>query len=205
MPRDPAAQMREQLAHLAARLMAQDGIADFALAKRKAARQLGVPETRHLPNNDEIEQALRAYRAIYQDEEQRARLTQLRRQALAVMRELAQFDPHLTGPVLSGSAGRYADVELQLFTDSAKDVELFLLNRRIPYQHGERRLYAGSTERSVPVLTLNRDGMDIHLMLLSRTDLRGTLKTSAPGKPLERARAEQVEALLSPADAIRND
>ena len=32
---------RSRIAHLAARLMAEDGIEDYALAKRKAARQAG--------------------------------------------------------------------------------------------------------------------------------------------------------------------
>jgi hypothetical protein len=62
MPRDHAnnRQMRERIAHLAARLIAVDGIDDYALAKRKAARQAGAPDTRNLPNNDEVEHALRA-------------------------------------------------------------------------------------------------------------------------------------------------
>jgi len=41
--------MREQLAHQAAKLMAEGGITDHASAKRKAARQLGAADTQHLP------------------------------------------------------------------------------------------------------------------------------------------------------------
>jgi hypothetical protein len=37
--------MRARIAAAAARLMAEDGIDDFALAKRKAARQLGALDT----------------------------------------------------------------------------------------------------------------------------------------------------------------
>ena len=47
--------MRARIAAAAARLMAEDGIDDFALAKRKAARQLGASDTESLPRNDEIE------------------------------------------------------------------------------------------------------------------------------------------------------
>src|SRR5512145_2523722 len=50
---------RARIAAAAARLMAEDGIDDFALAKRKAARQLGVTEAQALPGNDEIEAELR--------------------------------------------------------------------------------------------------------------------------------------------------
>src|SRR2546426_228906 len=56
--------MRARIAAAAARLMAEDGIDDFALAKRKAARQLGAADTQSLPRNDEIEAELRAYRAL---------------------------------------------------------------------------------------------------------------------------------------------
>ena len=35
---------RSRIAHLAARLMAEDGIEDYAIAKRKAARQAGIPD-----------------------------------------------------------------------------------------------------------------------------------------------------------------
>ena len=61
--------MRARIAAAAARIMAEDGIDDFALAKRKAARSLGAAETEALPGNDEIEAELRAYRALYQAEE----------------------------------------------------------------------------------------------------------------------------------------
>ena len=63
--------MRARIAATAARIMAEDGIDDFALAKRKAARQLGAAETEALPANDEVEAELRAYRALYQPEEHR--------------------------------------------------------------------------------------------------------------------------------------
>ena len=56
---------RARIAAAAARLMAEDGIDDFALAKRKAAKQLGVEASQALPGNDEIEAELRAYLALY--------------------------------------------------------------------------------------------------------------------------------------------
>ncbi|MDH4285718.1 MAG: hypothetical protein OEV35_10410, partial [Gallionellaceae bacterium] len=54
--------MREQLAHHAARLMAEDGITDYAFAKRKAARQMGAEDSHHLPSNQQVDEALRSYR-----------------------------------------------------------------------------------------------------------------------------------------------
>ena len=74
--------MRRDIASLAARLMAEDGIDNFGLAKRKAARQLGAPDSEALPTNQEVEDALRAYQALYQEDELRERLSVLRHEAL---------------------------------------------------------------------------------------------------------------------------
>src|SRR5687768_11871304 len=136
MPKDSKpkqAQMRTRIAAVAARLMAQDGIDDYALAKRKAARQLGASDTQSLPANDEVEAELMAYQALYQGDEQRERVRELRAIALNVMQALNAFRPYLSGAVLKGTAGRYADIDLQLYTDDLKSLELFFLNRDIGY------------------------------------------------------------------------
>ena len=145
MPRETGRNdRRSQIAHLAARLMAEDGIEDYALAKRKAARQAGTPDTRELPTNEEIDAALRTYQQIYHRDEHRDRLRTLRAIALRAMQELAQFNPYLTGSVLSGNAGKYADINLHLYTDSAKAVEFYLIERKIPYRTAQSRLYCGA-------------------------------------------------------------
>ena len=80
--------LRLQIAAAAARIMAEDGIDDFALAKRKAARQLGLDDAYSLPRNEEVEEHLRAYQALYQDEDQAQCLAELREIALELMQEL---------------------------------------------------------------------------------------------------------------------
>ncbi len=190
--------LREQIAHLAARLMAQDGIEDYALAKRKAARQAGAADSRQLPDNDEIDAALRLYRELYQRDHP-AQLRELRQLALDVMDEFSAYDPHLTGSVLKGNAGRYAAVHLQLFTDDGKHVEHRLLNQGIEFRSREVRLYAGEMAIDAPVLSFDRDGVEIQMMMLSRRDQRLQLRTSPQGRPLERARRDAVAALLSDA------
>lgn len=189
-------QMRERIAQLAARLMAVDGIDDFALAKRKAARQAGAPDTRNLPNNEEVEQALRAYQQLYQADEQQARLRHLRQNAREMMQLLAQFDPHLSGSVLSGSAGKYSDINVHLFTDSVKDVEMFLLNRQIPYRSRERRVYIGGEPRGVPNFSVSTDDADFDITVFAPRDLRYQLRTTAEGKPFDRARIDWLNSVL---------
>ena len=187
---------RSAIAVQAARLMARDGIEDYGLAKRKAARQLGMPDTRRLPNNDEIDAALREYLEIYQNDDQTMRIKRLRQHAVRVMRDLAAFNPHLTGSVLSGVAGPYAIIHLQLFTDSVKAVELFLLDRKIAYKTSQIRLCAGNEPRVLPVFSVSDDGADIELIVLELRELRAPLRATPGGRVIERAKLRVVEELL---------
>ncbi len=188
---------RSAIAVHAARLMAQDGIEDYGLAKRKAAKQLGIPDSSRLPNNDEIDAALREYQDIYRSDDQDQRIWNLREQAVRAMRELSAFDPHLTGSVLSGMAGPYAVIHLQLFTDNPKAVELFLIDRKMPYKTGQSRLYAGHEPRVLPVLSINVEDTEIELTVLDSRDLRAPVRATAEGRVIERARLPAVEALLA--------
>ena len=187
---------RARIAAAAARLMAEDGIDDFALAKRKAAKQLGALDSQALPGNDEIEAELRAYLALYQADEHPQRVAELREIALDAMRTLERFSPYLTGPVLKGIAGPYAEIELQLFPDSVKEVEIFLLDRNVPYATHEGKRYAGDRAHAVSVLTLTWRGVPLRLSIFDPRDERVALKTSQAGRVMDRAGIAEVGALL---------
>src|SRR5688572_17598740 len=194
--------MRARIAAAAARIMAEDGIDDFALAKRKAARQLGAADTEALPRNDEIEEELRAYRALYQPEEHDERIAELRRIALDAMRALERFNPYLTGPVLKGTAGPYAEIELQLFPESAKEVEIFLLERRLAYTTHEGRRFSGGRAHAMSVFSLNWDDTPLKLSVFDPRDERLALKTSQAGRVMDRAGIAEVVTLLRPAEPL---
>jgi hypothetical protein len=188
--------MRARIAAAAARIMAEDGIDDFALAKRKAAKSLGAAQTEALPANDEIEAELTAYLALYQAEEHPQRVAELRAVALEAMRALERFHPYLTGPVLKGLAGPYAAIELQLFPESAKDLEIFLLDRGIAFETHEARRYSGDRARAVSVFTLLWQDCPLKLSVLDPRDERVALKTSEAGRVMERAGIPELTALL---------
>ena len=118
---DDSAQLRQEIAAAAARLVAQDG-ADYGSAKRKAARQVlgDAPSPPNvLPDNDMIEEQVRQYNALFLADSQPARLFQLRTIALQVMEALQQFHPLLSGPVFNGTAGPHDEIYLLLFAESA--------------------------------------------------------------------------------------
>jgi len=189
--------MRARIAAAAARLMAEDGIDDFALAKKKAARRLGCDDAQALPANEEVEAELRTYRSLYQAEEHTSRLDTLRRLALEAMRKLERFNPYLTGPVLAGTAGRYAEIQLQLFPESTKDVELFLLEQGIDYASSEVRRFSGDAARTVGQLSLTWRGAPLRLSVFDPRDERVTLKTSVAGRTMERAGIAEVKAMVA--------
>ncbi len=181
---------RSRIATTAARLMAEDGISSTFAAKRKAVLSLGLPENAALPDDAEVETELRLYQRLYQDEEQTERIAYLRQKAIDFMAIVQAFNPYLTGSVLDGTAGRYAEIDIQLFTDSAKDVEIFLLNQKIDYQHSTPR-----SERAEAVLTVHDDDTDINLVVYPANDERVTFKTR-DGRPRAHARIAAVRKLL---------
>jgi len=199
MPRSKAvprsdSDLRRRIACLAGRLMAEDGVGDYGIAKRKAARRLGVVEGESLPTNDEVEAELRAYQAIYQPDEQRARLRELRGLALEVMDVLEGFRPYLTGAVLDGTAGRYAEVEIDVFADSAKEVEIFLLSKGISYAVAETRRQwpDGSDTR----LRLDWNGNPVLLSVFPADAERQRRRNPHTGRTPGRARAGAVAMMI---------
>lgn len=190
-------QMRSHLAYLAARLMAEDGIQDYGTAKRKAARQAGVPDSRELPDNQEIEAALKTYQSLYQANEQPAILHNLREIAVSAMERLARFNPYLVGSVLTGTAGEHSDINLHLFADSAKEFEIFLLNEKCEFELDTRNFKLGDRMEPIPVYRLEHDGAAISAAVFERNDERVMQKYKADGRPIERARIAEVKALLN--------
>jgi hypothetical protein len=189
--------LRRHIAYLAARMMAEDGVADYATAKQKAARQAGLADANLLPDNAEIEEALREYQGLYQSEEQPAHLRYLREVAVKVMREFDDFRPVLVGSVLSGTAGQHSDVNLQLYTDDAKQLTMFLLNRRYRFEEGTRSVRRGGRLDEVPQISLEVDDVTVTLTVLDRDDERSGPRVRAEDEAPSRARLAEVERLLA--------
>lgn len=194
MPRHDRPRMtthaRASIASAAARLMAEDGITDFHLAKKKAARLLGLPDHTAFPDNSEVEAELRAYWAIYHDDEHAALLQSLRQTALELMELLADFRPYLTGSVLDGTASEHSHIDILLFADSAKEVEIFLLNQGIDFDHVEPR-----NEKAEAVLIVQTEDADANLVIFPPQLERIAFKYR-DGRTRERARIDAVAALL---------
>jgi hypothetical protein len=134
----PPDQAKLRIAQLAAQLMAEHGIRDYGQAKRKALRQLGLPAGHGMPANDDVDAALREYRALFEPEAQEQDLLSLRRQALQAMRDLDPFPLILVGGVANGAVSHHSDIEFDLHQDSTKSFEQFLLKEGIVYESHDR-------------------------------------------------------------------
>jgi len=186
--------LRREIAALAARMIAEDGISDYGFAKRKAARQLGAVNADELPNNAEIEAEVRTYLSVFQDEEHLERQMAMRLAAVEIMRELQPFRPYLTGAVLEGTAGRYSEIEIDLFPESAKEVEIFFLNNNVAYEHREPR--RNQPDAPEAILVFDWDDIPVKLRIYSPDIERLTRRGPHGTRQMERARLAAVEALI---------
>lgn len=188
---DFSSDLRQEIAQSAARLMYEEGISDYGRAKRKAVKSLGIVQDVPLPTNAEIDEALREYHALYADESDAAHLLDLRQAALHTMQILQKFNPHLTGTVLEGTAGPYADTEIHVFAESAKELEIFLLNQNVPYRLDEQQYRMSDRpskqkhdllRKRVPVLLVETKYGTQRISVFEADDLR-----TAPRKHGERS------------------
>lgn len=206
MAKENLLHLRQLIAQQAARMMAEDGVSDFAYAKKKAGKQLGVTDNSTLPSNSEIEEALKEYNALFLSEAQPENLRELRQNALFTMQLLERFNPHLTGSVLEGTAGFMAETHIHLFAESVKEVEMFLLNQHIPFNVNEKsyrilndgkRDKKGDSRKTVPVFTLETDRGLIRLSVFDVDDIRVATKRAADGSNADRMNTAGLKALLA--------
>jgi len=184
---------RESIAQLAAQLIAEHGIGDWSQAKRKAARQLGLAERVPLPGDDEVEEALRDYQALFGGEEHEAVLREQREEALAWMRRMEEFRPLLVGGVAEGWATEHSDIRLELAADDAKAVELALINGGVSY----RSLPPRSAEAQADLYIETRRGV-VRLTVRTYEAARRLPRRDRHGREELRLDASALGELLAP-------
>lgn len=190
-------QVRHALAQEAAKIMAEQGIADFFVAKRKAAERLAIRDVSVLPRNTEIEAALSERHRLFHRDSHSQELEELRRVSLRIMRRLQEFQPRLVGPVLSGTASRYADIDLHVFADQAEAVALRLLEDGVQYEAGEKKVrYEPGRTVTYPSYRFIADNRAVEVVVFPIDGIRQSPSSPVDGKPMERADIADVAHLL---------
>ena len=193
---------RQQLALEAARLMAEGGIRDYQLAKRKAAQRLGILDDASLPRNREIDEALREYQRLFVGDDQVAAVRVRREAALQALEFFRDFGPRLVGPVLAGTADSHSAVSLHLHHDDADAVPRWLDEHGIPAEARTHRLRLDrEREGEFPAWLFSADGLAFDVSVLPADVLRQAPLSAIDGKPMPRASVAQLRTLLA-ADEI---
>jgi hypothetical protein len=177
---------------MTARLIAEHGLTDWNAAKRKACRQLGLPDREALPGNEEVEQALRDYNTLFRSDEQPARLHRQRVDALRWMERLSQWNPVLTGAVAAGWATAHSETRLELEAEDAKTVELALINAGVSY--GLAPVSPAAPHRTQ--LWIEGPDATLRVVILSPQERRSRPRREGNVSGDERLNTAQLRALL---------
>lgn len=188
---------RLRIATEAARIMAEEGVRDFQIAKRKAAARLNLAEVKNLPGNDEVQAALSEHLQLFHQADLARNTRRLREVAAEAMRFLAVFEPRLVGHVLSGTVTPASEVQLHLSADSPEQVGLFLQEHHIPFRLTERRVrFGGDRYKNVSAYHFTADEVPIELCVFDPRAAREAPLSPIDGKPMQRANLRETEELL---------
>ena len=188
---------RRLVAHEAARLMSEQGIDDFLLAKRKAADRLGVTDQASLPRNAEIEAALIENQRLFSADKHSDRLASYRLAARDALRSFGDFEPRAVGAVLTGTVSEGADLELHFFTDTPELVSLRFMDLNIPFRLVDRRVrMPGNGHMRYPGLRFLAGDVPILVLVFPRDGIRQAPCSPVDGKPMRRADLRELETLL---------
>ncbi|MEY2860562.1 MAG: hypothetical protein RL392_1020 [Pseudomonadota bacterium] len=177
-------QLKDEIAASAARMVVEEGL-EYGSAKRRAVKQLGVASKSVMPNNDQVEAAVREYIALFCADTQPSELLALRTLALEWMQRLERFRPYVAGAVWHGTATRNSDIYLQLFCDDSKSAEIELIDMGIRFDATSVNGFQGESVDALSVQVRSPAlgaHIGIHLMVYDFDDLRGALKPDAQGR-----------------------
>jgi hypothetical protein len=187
---------RELIAQECARLMLDEGIRDYATAKRKAGQRLLIDGRTNLPSNAEIEAASLERRRLFADENELAELQELREVALKVMGRLKDFEPRLVGAVLKGTAGAGARATLHVFADTPEDLLFALMERGLRYREAERVQCVAGVQQNLPSVLLRIGAAEVEVVVFPLDGLRQAPTSPVDGRPMRRADIAEVTALV---------
>lgn len=191
---------RRVLAQETARIIVDQGIRNYRIAKIKAAERLGLSTHGALPANAEIEHAVSEHLLLFRGDVHAQLLAHLRRAALEAMCLLAQYSPRLVGPVLAGTADENSVVNLHVFADSPESVAMFLEAENISCKLYERRLKTRNGRDVRPTAfagyAFEYAGETVQATVFPVDGIRQAPISPIDGKPMRRVDLKGVRALL---------
>ena len=189
---------RQMLAQEAARIIVEQGIQDFRLAKTKAAERLGLSGRGSLPGNSEIQDAVSEHLKLFGRESHLNLLQMMRQAALSAMEILAPFTPRLVGPVLNGTAATNSAVNLHVFSDTPELIAMKLDEQQMTYKAYERRLKSRRDHTEIFAgFRFVHDESFIEATVFPVDGMRQAPISPVDGRPMKRADHSAVRMLLN--------
>ena len=188
---------RKKISTVAARLLAEGFIQDYHQAKLKAVKSLGLSDSVDLPSNEEVEAELKLQQSMLDTSSHEKLIRSMRIQALEAMQEFEEYTPRLTGPVLDGTATQYSPIEIQVFSDSPKDMVIKLLDLQVPFETEDRKIRLSKINTQlVPVYCFGMGEYDLELTSLEPNSIRQSPLSPINGLPMERASIKKLKNML---------
>ena len=173
---DSANNNRSIVASRAAEIIMEEGVTDYLFAKKKAAKSLGLLTSDNLPSNHEIDNALKEYQNIFQEQVDSETIVKIKKEALNIMTLFKDFNPHLTGQLLEGLIPKFPKIQINLFTDNLKEVEYILLNKNIAFDIKDKlyqeKLNKKKSTKTIPAFILEGLWFPIELKVYFENDIR---------------------------------
>ena len=191
------------VARRAAELIMEEGITDYLFAKKKAAKYLGLLTSENLPSNQEIDNALKEYQNIFQEQVDSEIINKIKKEALNTMILFEIFNPHLTGQLLEGLIPRFPKIKINLFTDNIKEVEYTLLNNNIAFDVKDtiyqEKLSKKKSTKTIPAFILEGVWFPIELKVYFENDIRSKKNNllSNKGKNIKAIREFEFDSTTS--------
>ncbi|HUS23678.1 MAG TPA: hypothetical protein VM369_01915 [Candidatus Binatia bacterium] len=187
-----------RLVHEAARIVCEDGLSDYRLAKQKAAERLGLGWGAPMPSNADLQEAVLQYQRIFGGRAYAERLALMRRTAVQAMRLLKDFTPRLVGAVASGATTDGHAVQLHCFADKPEMIDLLLDSKGIAFEVSDRRYrYGDGQVQDVPVLSFDAAHIGVSVAVFPERDQRRAPLSPVDGAPVKRLDLAGAEALAS--------
>ena len=187
----------------AAEVIMEEGITDYLFAKKKAAKYLGLLTSENLPSNQEIDNALKEYQNIFQEQVDSEIINKIKKEALNTMILFEIFNPHLTGQLLEGLIPRFPKIKINLFTDNIKEVEYTLLNNNIAFDVKDtiyqEKLSKKKSTKTIPAFILEGVWFPIELKVYFENDIRSKKNNllSSKGKNIKAIREFEFDSTTS--------
>ena len=188
--------LRRQIAWQAAKLMYEREESEYYRAKMKAARKIqkGWVKPADLPSNAEIRDEIQKLAILFEGEERKANLKEMRLAALWIMQHLEKYRPRIIGSVLTGHVRQGSDIDIHVFSNSVQAVASLLEYLNLPFEIESKRVRKDGEETTYRHIHV-RDNFNFELTVYPENKASYVFKSSITGKAIERASIAQFEQL----------